>query len=650
MYERSAIVLERYFNYLFGLQKEKNLSTNYQNYISLVDELEKYQNIIDEEEKVIKSFDEVATKIQEIQKKQEKLSNINIKLEEERGKLFNALDESPSLIEKKLEKIESTIENNAQELQNLKEDFIDSLKSFSDRQVERNKCSRTKRVVEANHISFIKQVTEEIQAIDISDLKKVKLFLTNEDTKMQDELIKIMMENGKNEKVKFNKEVIQKAVIARIGIAKKEAEGYLLSYDKMRRLLSEIDNDTLKLSKYQKVFRDLSVKFSFLEAEKNYIFGFLDNERMTAINGEKIHTEMMKEACQNFDVDIAQIQNLYELILREVAGKSTKKAYNELYNKTYLKDIEDKEKNFEEEVTHMKIQGTVINSNYWRIEGIKNLYDVFQKEVSEKFNKDLSEYKIEEEEEPNTDIDIDLDIFGDSDYEEDYTNDVDDEDLKNTKDKEDEENENYIDDEEDEYEYEEQYDEEENEDDEDLEDEYNSEEDLEDDLEEDLEDDLEEDDEEEFEDEEYEDEEDYEEEYQESEYDEEDEDNEEDEDTEDEDNYEEDEEDDDEDLEESYDEEDEEDYDNKYEEDEGNDSIFKKITNKNYKSPKYYEDEDEEDEEDEDYEDDVDIYRNNRVNKRNRGDIDDRLAKYKEKMKGEKQAKGFLGFFKDRKR
>ena len=624
MYERSAIVLERYFNYLFGLQKEKNLSTNYQNYISLVDELEKYQNIIDEEEKVIKSFDEVATKIQEIQKKQEKLSNINIKLEEERGKLFNALDESPSLIEKKLEKIESTIENNAQELQNLKEDFIDSLKSFSDRQVERNKCSRTKRVVEANHISFIKQVTEEIQAIDISDLKKVKLFLTNEDTKMQDELIKIMMENGKNEKVKFNKEVIQKAVIARIGIAKKEAEGYLLSYDKMRRLLSEIDNDTLKLSKYQKVFRDLSVKFSFLEAEKNYIFGFLDNERMTAINGEKIHSEMMKEACQNFDVDMAQIKNLYELILREVAGKSTKKAYNELYNKTYLKDIEDKEKNFEEEVTHMKIQGTVINSNYWRIEGIKNLYDVFQKEVSEKFNKDLSEYKIEEEEEPNTDIDIDLDIFGDSDYEEDYTNDVDDEDLKNTKDKEDEENENYIDDEEDEYEYEEQYDEEENEDDEDLEDEYNSEEDLEDDLEED--------DEEEFEDEEYEDEEDYEEEYQESEYDEED------EDTEDEDNYEED------------DEEDEEDYDNKYEEDEGNDSRFKKITNKNYKSPKYYEDEDEEDEEDEDYEDDVDIYRNNRVNKRNRGNIDDRLAKYKEKMKGEKQAKGLLGFFKDRKR
>ena len=42
--------------------------------------------------------------------------------------------------------------------------------------------------------------------------------------------------------------------------------------------------------------------------------------------------------------------------------------------------------------------GTVINSNYWRIEGIKNVYDVFQKEVSEKFEKDLSEFRIEETE------------------------------------------------------------------------------------------------------------------------------------------------------------------------------------------------------------------------------------------------------------
>ena len=69
-----------------------------------------------------------------------------------------------------------------------------------------------------------------------------------------------------------------------------------------------------------------------------------------------------------------------------------------MYNKNYLKDIEEKERDFEEEVTNIKINmGTVINSNYWRIEGIKNIYNVFQEEVSEKFEKDLSEYRIEEE-------------------------------------------------------------------------------------------------------------------------------------------------------------------------------------------------------------------------------------------------------------
>ena len=154
MYERSAIVLERYFNYLFGLQKEINLRTNYQNYNSLVEELQKYQATLEEEERVIKSFDEIATKIQEIQKKQEKLSGMNIKLEEERNRLFSSLDESPSLIEKKLEKIENTIESNTSNLINLRDQFIDALKEFSERQIERNKCSRTKRLVETNHISY----------------------------------------------------------------------------------------------------------------------------------------------------------------------------------------------------------------------------------------------------------------------------------------------------------------------------------------------------------------------------------------------------------------------------------------------------------------------------------------------------------------
>ena len=593
MYERSAIVLERYFNYLFGLQKEINLRTNYQNYNSLVEELQKYQATLEEEERVIKSFDEIATKIQEIQKKQEKLSGMNIKIEEERNRLFSSLDESPSLIEKKLEKIENTIESNTSNLINLRDQFIDALKEFSERQIERNKCSRTKRLVETNHISYVKQVTEEIQAIDMSDIKKVKMFLTNDSTDVKKELIKTMSENGKNEKIKFDENVIEKAVTMRIDIAQKEAEAYLIAYDKMRRLLGEIENDTLKISKYQKTYRDLSVKFAFLEAEKEYIVGFLDNERMTVINGNKIHTKMMKEACENFDLDITQIKNLYDLVLREIAGKSTKKAYNELYNKTYLQEIEDKEKNFEEEVNHMKIQGTVINSNYWRIEGIKNIYEVFQKEISEKFEKDLSEYKIEEPEEKE-----DINIFGENgdildleekdDLDDNFYDEENDSEIEEDVYEESEnENNNYEDDEieDDEYYDDSEYD--------DF-DEYSEEDESDYELDEEYEDEYE-NSKEEYEDEEYEDEEYEDEEYEDEEY------------------------------------EDEEYEDRGYEDEE-------------------YEDEEYEKEEYEDEEDDEEDERTAKItSKVKRGNIDDRLAKYKEKMNDDKHSKGILGFFKDRK-
>ncbi len=206
-----------------------------------------------------------------------------------------------------------------------------------------------------------------------------------------------MIRNGNSEKIQFSPQVIEKAVDIRMNIAVQEANLYISIYERTKKTLNEINNENIKLNKAEKLLRDVSVKLAFLNAYKEYIIGFLDNERMTAINGKKTHEKLMEEACKNFDADISQIGNLYELILKETTGKSTKKAYKELYNKNYLKEIEENEKDFEEEVTNIKINmGTVINSNYWRIEGIKNIYKVFQEEVSEKFNKDLSEYRIEE--------------------------------------------------------------------------------------------------------------------------------------------------------------------------------------------------------------------------------------------------------------
>lgn len=399
MYERNAIVLERYFEKKFGFDKPNNLKINYTNFGDLVEELEKYQVTVIEEEKVIQEFEEIAKKIQIIQKAQEKLCATNEKLEEERNRLFNILDENPSNLENKLEKIENTLERNNQELKELRIEFIESLSTFREQQVQRNRCAKERRIAETNHVTFLQKVTNIFQEINSEDIQNAKNFVSADKEILEAEIYQILMKNGKNEKVEFYMEAMQLASKTRMEIAVKEVECYLTVYDKLKKLLQEVENDNLKLAKYQKTLRDMEVKLAFLKAQKEYIVGFLDNERMIAINGVKAHQKMMKEACKNFESDMIQISNLYELILREVAGKSTKKAYKELYNKTYLKEIEDKERNFEQEVNHIKISmGTVINSNYWRIEGIKNIYNVFQEEVSEKFEKDLSEFKIEEPE------------------------------------------------------------------------------------------------------------------------------------------------------------------------------------------------------------------------------------------------------------
>ena len=74
----------------------------------------------------------------------------------------------------------------------------------------------------------------------------------------------------------------------------------------------------------------------FLGAEKDYLVQFLDYERIMVIHGKRTHRNLMLEACENFNVDIEQINNLYTLLVKEITNKSTKKAYKELYNKSYL--------------------------------------------------------------------------------------------------------------------------------------------------------------------------------------------------------------------------------------------------------------------------------------------------------------------------
>ena len=399
MYERSAIILEKYYNNLFGFDKKENLKTIYKDFKYTTEEMKKYQEILKEEDQTINEFDRIANEIRNLQQEQKRIYKANIKYEEERNQLFDNFEEEPISIEKKLIKIEEKLKENNKSLEEIREKFIKSMTEFSEKQSERNKISRNRRTEEKEYLQLIEKSNNDIESISGEIISKIKNFINSENEKFTVEITDIMINNGKDERVPFNKDVIENAVKIRNDIAQKEATCYITIYDRLKKLLTEVNGDDIKVEKYIKTLRDISVKLSFLKAQKMYIVSFLDNERMTAINGVKLHNNLMKEACEEFNTDMEQFNNLYELILREISGKSSKKAYKELYNKEYLKQIEEKEKNFEKELNSIKVNsGSIINSNYWRIEEIKNIYNVFQKEITEKFEKDLSEFILEKEE------------------------------------------------------------------------------------------------------------------------------------------------------------------------------------------------------------------------------------------------------------
>ena len=144
MYERSAIVLEKNFNTILGFDKKPNLKTIYKDYKEITEEIQKYQSILEEEDKVINEFDETANEIRKIQQEQKKLYKSNIKLEEDRNQLFDNLEDEPEVIEKKLLKIETTVSENNQKLEEIREKYIKTITEFEQKQQDRNSCSKDK--------------------------------------------------------------------------------------------------------------------------------------------------------------------------------------------------------------------------------------------------------------------------------------------------------------------------------------------------------------------------------------------------------------------------------------------------------------------------------------------------------------------------
>ena len=398
MYERSVIVLERYMNDILGINKQNNLKNNFETYKEMVEEVRTYQSMLEEEDEILNRFDSAARQVQKLQGDQKLLYSNNEVLEKQRASLFNDYDINPDMLESKLVSIEDQLDRNNKDLKDIRKKYVETLDMFQERQSERNNCARKKKGIDTNHVLVIRKTKQLFDMIDLQDVRRMKNFIDGDKSLVKEQVLGIMLNNGKNEKVSFNKEILKAAIEARMDIGVREAKCYISVYNKLRKLLDEIQNDGLLLAKYEKTLRDVSVKLKFLDAEKEYIVGFLDNERMTAINGEHTHKIMMEEACENFQKDLKQIENLYELIRREISSKATERAYNELYNNNYLRDIEDEAKNIQDEITNVSVSlGTIINSSYWRIEGIKNVYTVFKEEVREKFDRDFSKYEENDE-------------------------------------------------------------------------------------------------------------------------------------------------------------------------------------------------------------------------------------------------------------
>ena len=252
MYERSIVVLEKYMDKILEFDKKYNLKKNNEDYINLVSEIDNFQILEEKDIKIIQEFDDTVRRIEHIQKEQQKIFKNNKTLEETRAQLFSELGEDAKSLENKIKKVEENLDKNNERLKKLREQFISNLNNFSKKQKDRNKCDKERRVSEEKYIDYIKDAHEEFGNIDVKDIATLKDFINSGKEQIKEEILKIMIKNGTNERIPFNQDVLKKAISNRVDIAEKEVECYILVYDKMKKLLEITDNENIKLDKYNK--------------------------------------------------------------------------------------------------------------------------------------------------------------------------------------------------------------------------------------------------------------------------------------------------------------------------------------------------------------------------------------------------------------
>ncbi len=393
MYERNAIVFERYFDKLFDYNAESNLKVNYENYVDLVNSLEKYLESTDAEDKIMVEYEEIVNIIKNLQKEENVLYNKSIKLQNDRNNLFSEIGENAEDISNKLLALDKEIEENENLLKNVGKKFIESLREFNEKIEVRTQIEKENRIIDMAYNKSLDRAIDLFGKLNMDKVKFSRSFFEQDTTNISKEITEKVLKNGAKERVKFDENVINKAIQIDIDINKREIECYNNAFDKIGKLFAEIKDDNVKISKHKKTIKDMSAKLEFLNAEKDYVILFLDNERLNIMSGEKEHHKLMQEACKYLEKDLEQIRNLYELLLKEIAGKATKKLIKELYNTEYLYELENEQKEFELKVSKFNLVGTVINPDYWRMDGIRKIYDVFRNIMKDTFETDLSQYE-----------------------------------------------------------------------------------------------------------------------------------------------------------------------------------------------------------------------------------------------------------------
>lgn len=387
MYERNINVLEMFIEKKLGYVETNNIKNNYYDYKELVKVLDDYINICQAETTSKQEYDAAVANIQNIQKAEVKLYKQNVQFEYSRNILFSDVNRKVEDIEKCITKIETALDKNKDTFKTLRQNFIQGIINLNEKERSFKKISRPKNKIEIDYKDALSLLTENYHSINPADIELTRKFIESA-ADFEEELVNKMIKNGKDEKIPFDKNTIISAVKLGLDIAQKEAENYLFMYEQTGKILGEIENNKLKLEARKKHITDVGVKLSFLQAEKEYLVQFLDNERITSIQGEKEHARLMKNCCNILNEDVAQINTLYDLIIKETKKRATNRCYEELYNKSYLEDIQEKEKQFIEKTNNLDYaNGTIISPNYWRIDSIKSIYENFDKNVYETYGR-----------------------------------------------------------------------------------------------------------------------------------------------------------------------------------------------------------------------------------------------------------------------